>query len=99
MHNLIGFQQLIESETREITLSSTLKDHAVTTNKSNIVISGIQNIGLRNNYLTYAIGSSTSYALHAPLGEGDESLVQNNKLQSVLGLLATIVLKEQFLAL
>ena len=53
MYNLYGFYQLIESATRETISSSILIDHITTTNKLDIVTSGIHHIGLSDHYLVY----------------------------------------------
>ena len=55
IYNLFGFHQLIETATRETTTSSTLIDHVATTNKSNIVVSGVHHIGMNDHYLVYGV--------------------------------------------
>ena len=52
-YNLFGFQQLIETDTRETLLSSTMLDHIATTSKSSIVTSGVYETSISNHYLVY----------------------------------------------
>ncbi len=55
IYNLFGLHQLIETATRETTSSSTLIDHIATTNKLNVVESGVRHIGLSDHYLIYMV--------------------------------------------
>ena len=55
IYNLFGFQQLIETGTRETLLSSTLLDHIAATSKSNIVTSGVYKTSISNHYLVYCV--------------------------------------------
>ena len=54
-YNLFGFQQLIETGTRETLLSSTLLDHIARTSKSNIVTSGVYETSISDHYLVYFV--------------------------------------------
>ena len=54
-YNPFGFQQLIESGTRETLLSSTLLDHIATTRKSNIVTSGVYETNISDHYSVYSV--------------------------------------------
>ena len=54
-YNLLGFQQLIETGTRETLLSSTLLDHIATTNKSNTVSSGVYKTSISDHYLVCCV--------------------------------------------
>ena len=53
MDNLFGFQQLIKSTSRKTLTTTTSIDHIATTNKSNIMTSGIYKIYLSDHYLVY----------------------------------------------
>ena len=55
IYNLFGFHQLIESPSRETLTSATLIDHIATTNKSNIVTSGVHKTSLSDHYLIYCV--------------------------------------------
>ena len=55
IYNLFGFQQLIETGTRETLLSSTLLGHIAATSKSNIVTSGVYKTSISNHYLVYCV--------------------------------------------
>ena len=54
-YNLFGFQQLIETDTREALLSSTLHGHIATNSKSNIVTSGVYETSISDHYLVYCV--------------------------------------------
>ena len=54
IYNLLGFHQLIEKPPRE-TLTTTLIDHIATTNKSNIVSSGIHKSCFSDHYLVFSV--------------------------------------------
>ena len=54
-YNLFGFQQLIETGTRETLLSSTMLYHIATTSKSNIVTSGVYETSISDHYLVYCV--------------------------------------------
>ena len=54
-YNLFGFQQLIETGTRETLLSSTPLDHIARTSKSNIVTSGVYETSISDHYLVYCV--------------------------------------------
>ena len=55
IYNLFGFHQLIESPSRETLTSATLIDHIATTDKSNIVASGVHKTSLSDHYLIYCV--------------------------------------------
>ncbi len=55
IYNLFGFHQLIESPSRETLTTTTLIDHIATTNKSNIVTSGVHKTSLSDHYLIYCV--------------------------------------------
>ena len=55
LYNLFGLHQLIESPTRETLTTTTLIDHIATTNKSNIVSSGIHKSCLSDHYLIFCV--------------------------------------------
>ena len=54
-YNIFGFQQMIETGTRETLLSSTLLDHIATTTKSNMVASGVYEANISDRYLVYCV--------------------------------------------
>ena len=55
IYQLFGFHQLIKAATRETLISSTLIDHIATTNKSNIVVSGVHQTSISDHYLVYSV--------------------------------------------
>ena len=55
IYNLFGFHQLIESPSRETLTTTTLIDHIATTNKSNIVTSGVHETCMSDHYLVYCV--------------------------------------------
>ena len=55
IYNLFGFHQLIESPSRETLTTTTLIDHIATTNKNNIVTSGIHKSCLSDHYLVFCV--------------------------------------------
>ena len=55
LNDLFGFQQLIKKGTRETLESTTLIDHIATTNKSNIVTSGVHETSISDHYMVYCV--------------------------------------------
>ena len=55
IYERFGFHQLIKTATRETLTSSSLIDHIATTNKSNIVVSGVHQAGISDHYLVYSV--------------------------------------------
>ena len=55
IYYLFGFQQLIDKATRVTLTSKTLIDHIATTNKSNIVVSDLNEISLSDHFLVYCV--------------------------------------------
>ena len=55
VYERFGFHQLIKTATRETLISSTLIDYIATTNKSNIVASGVHQTGISDHYLFYSV--------------------------------------------
>ena len=55
VYERFGFHQLIKTATRETLTSSSLIDHIATTNKSNIVVSGVHQAGISDHYLVYSV--------------------------------------------
>ena len=55
LYDLFGFQQLIKKGTRETLESTTLIDHIATTNKSNIVTSGVHETSISDHYMVYCV--------------------------------------------
>ena len=55
IYNLFGFHQLIEKPSRETLTTTTLIDHIATTNKSNIVSSGIHKSCFSDHYLVFCV--------------------------------------------
>ena len=53
--DLFGFQQLIDRGTRETLTSNTLIDYIATTNKSNIVMSGVHETSIIDHYMVYCV--------------------------------------------
>ena len=54
-YDLFGFHQLIKRGTRETLESSTLIDHIATSNKSNIVTSGVHETSISDHYMVYCV--------------------------------------------
>ena len=55
VYDLFGFQQLIDRGTRETLTSNTLIDHIATTNKSNVVTSGVHEASISDHYMVYCV--------------------------------------------
>ena len=55
LYDLFSFHQLIKRGTRETLESSTLIDHIATTNKSNIVTSGVHETSICDHYMVYCV--------------------------------------------
>ena len=55
VYDLFGFQQLIDRGTRETLTSNTLIDHIATTNKSNVVTSGLHEASIKDHYMVYCV--------------------------------------------
>ena len=55
IYERFGFHQLIKTATRETQTSSSLIDHIATTNKSNIVVSGVHQAGISDHYLVDSV--------------------------------------------
>ena len=55
LYDLFGFHQLIKRGTRETLESITLIDHIATTNKSNIVTSGVHETSISDHYMVYSV--------------------------------------------
>ena len=55
LYDLFGFHQLIKRGTRETLESTTLIDHVATTNKSNIVTSGVHEPSISDHYMVHCV--------------------------------------------
>ena len=55
LYDLFGFHQLIERGTRETLESTNLIDHIATTNRSNILTSGVHETSINDHYMVYCV--------------------------------------------